>query len=188
MLKKNITDEKVLKRVARIDKACDMLEQRYNELDYMIKRQTIQEINEQVNLELLIRQRVEFLEAIYPHITFNLILEETNISTDKIGLTKVIDNIIDNGVKYSQNSKIIDIKLYDYTLHVEDYGCGMDEVQLLQIFDNYYQGNSEIQGFGIGLSMVKRFCDTNDINLSFKSQLDKGTTVLLKFKKIKEDK
>ena len=44
-----------------------------------------------------------------------------------------------------------------------------------------------MQGFGIGLSMVKRFCDSNDIDLHFASTPNKGTTVSLKFKKNKED-
>ncbi len=42
MIKKNLTNEKALKRLARIDSACLMLQQRYNELDYMIKTQTLQ--------------------------------------------------------------------------------------------------------------------------------------------------
>jgi len=161
-----------------------MLQERYNELDYMIKTQTLQEMKEELNLELLVRDRVAFLEALYPHMEFNLDLEATNIFNDKIGLSKVIDNLIDNGVKYSQNSKTIDIKLLDYSLNIQDYGCGMDEVELLQIFDNYYQTNRNMQGFGIGLSMVKRFCDKNGLKLSFKSAIDQGTTVVLKFKYI----
>ncbi len=182
MIKKNLDDEKELKRLHRIESACEMLKQRYNELDYMIKTQTKQDVKENIDLEKLIRMRINFLNSVYPHIEFNLELKSTIIHSDKIGLSKVIDNIIDNGVKYSQNSNKINIKLAKYTLHIQDFGCGMDEVELLQIFDNYYQSNKNIQGFGIGLSMVKRFCDTNNIQLNFKSKKDFGTTVLLKFK------
>ncbi len=39
MLKKNMQSEKDLKRLTRIDTACSMLQERYNELDYMIKKQ-----------------------------------------------------------------------------------------------------------------------------------------------------
>jgi signal transduction histidine kinase len=182
LLQKNLESEKDLKRLSRIESACFMLQQRYNELDYMIKRQTFQEMKESFDLDELIHSRVEFLQEVYPQISFKLELEKVNITTDKIGLSKVIDNIIDNGVKYSQNSNIIIIKLLDYTLHIQDFGCGMDEVELLQIFDNYYQSNKNMQGFGIGLSMVKRFCDMQNIKLSFNSQVNIGTTVILKFK------
>ena len=182
MLKKNIQNKKDLKRLSRIDNACSMLQERYNELDYMIKKQSLHEIKESFFLDDLLKSRVDFLKQIYPHIEFSLELQNTKIINDKTGLSKVIDNIIDNGVKYSPNSNKCDIKLKDYTLHIQDYGLGMDEVELIQIFDNYYQSNESMQGFGIGLSMVKRFCDANGIQLNFKSKLGVGTTVLLKFK------
>ena len=182
MMKKKLDDEKTLKRINRIESACEMLQQRYNELDYMIKTQTKQDIKEDINLRKLVQERVEFLSSVYPHIKFNLELQTTSIHSDKIGLSKIIDNIIDNGVKYSPDSNSIDIKLENHTLIIQDFGRGMDEVELLVIFDNYYQSNKNMQGFGIGLGMVKRFCDTNNIQLSFKSKPNFGTTVILKFK------
>lgn len=182
MLQKNMSDEKDLKRMKRIESACNMLQQRYNELDYMIKTQTQKDIKERFELDELVKKRIDFLNHIYPHITFNIQLQSTQITSDKIGLAKVVDNIIDNGVKYSPNSTNINIRLNNNELHIQDYGSGMDEVELLQIFDNYYQSNENMQGFGIGLSMVKRFCDRHDIELNFKSKKNAGTTVTLKFK------
>ena len=181
MLQKNTEDEKSLKRIGRINRACEMLKERYNELDYMIKMQSRQDVEEEFWVDELVEERVAFLSKIYPQFEFNLALEKLQIKSDKKGLAKVIDNIVDNGVKYSKNSKVIDINIDDKTLFIEDFGIGMDEVELLRIFDNYYQSNSDIQGFGIGLSMVKRFCDKNSIRLSFKSQKDNGTRVELKF-------
>ncbi len=182
MLKKSLEDEKDFKRASRIESACKMLQERYNELDYMIKLQGSNIVNEDILLNELVQQRVEFLKQIYPHVEFKLKLVSTKISNDRVGLSKVIDNIIDNAVKYSQNIHKIDIRLQDNTLEIQDYGRGMDEVELVQIFDNYYQSNDNVKGFGIGLSMVKRFCDTNGVLLNFISKPDMGTTVILKFK------
>jgi signal transduction histidine kinase len=148
----------------------------------MIKKQSLQELKESFFLDELVLQRVEFLKQVYPKFKFNLDLKSTKIVCDRTGLSKVIDNLIDNGVKYSPNSNICDITLKNHTLYIKDYGCGMDEVELLKIFDRYYQSNEEMQGFGIGLSIVKRFCDTNSIDLKFISKPKEGTTVLLKFK------
>jgi signal transduction histidine kinase len=186
MLKKNMDTEKSLKRVERIESACEMLKQRYNELDYLIKMQTKQEVKEQFLLDELVQNRVEFLAKVYPYIEFRVKLTQYELFMDKIGLAKVIDNLIDNGVKYSNSSKIIDITIEDNMLLIQDYGIGMDEVQLLGIFDNYYQVNRDMQGFGIGLNMVKRFCDGNGIELIFDSIPNQGTTVKLKFKKRQE--
>ncbi|WP_299912888.1 HAMP domain-containing sensor histidine kinase [Sulfurimonas sp.] len=182
MLKKNLPNDKDLKRIARIESACEMLKQRYNELDYMIKLQSSSVKYEIIYLDELLRERVDFFKQIFPNVEFNLELTPTQINNDKVGLSKVIDNLIDNAVKYSLNIHKIDIKLQNFTLGVSDYGCGIDEVELLKIFDDYYQSNQNMRGFGIGLGMVKRFCDTNKILLKLKSKPDVGTTVILKFK------
>jgi len=182
LLKKSLENEKNLKRILRIEKACEMLQERYNELDYMIKLQSANVSTESFSLDDLVITRVTFLKAIYPDIVFDLELKSTQITNDKVGLSKVIDNLIDNGVKYSQNIHKITVKLDNHTLEIIDYGQGMDEVEIIQVFDNYYQSDTDMQGFGIGLSMVKRFCDKNKVLLNIKSKPNEGTTVSLKFK------
>jgi len=182
MIKKGSSDEKTLRRIARVESACEMLEKRYNELDYMIKMQSQQEIEEQIALKELVEKRVAFLQQLYPDMAFHLKLKEVQVLSDKIGLEKVIDNLIDNAVKYSQKSKVIEIVLEDDKLSIEDFGCGIDDVELVKIFDRYYQTNKSVEGFGIGLSMVKRFCDKNRVELTIKSQLQKGTKVQMRFK------
>jgi len=182
LLSKNCDDEKILKRIGRIDSACIMLKERYNELDYLIKMQTDQNIQEDFFVDKLVQERVAFVQKIYPQMHFNLSLDEMQIFSDKKGLSKVIDNIIDNGVKYSDTSKEIDIEVKNNSIKIKDYGLGMDEVELVRIFDNYYQTNKNMQGFGIGLNLVKRFCEKNNIELIFESSKNIGTTVELKFK------
>jgi signal transduction histidine kinase len=184
MLERNLDDEKSIKRLARITNACEMLKERYNELDYMIKMQSREDIIEEFDVAELIQERISFLKRIYPQIEFNLSLEKLLIRSDRTGLSKVIDNVVDNGVKYSGNSKNIDIKIENSKLSITDYGIGMDEVELLRIFDNYYQSNTTVSGFGIGLSMVKRFCDKNKIELNFHSAPKLGTEVEFQFKKV----
>ena len=182
MLTKSIEDEKSLKRIARIENACEMLKERYNELDYLIKMQSEQDVKELFFVDALLEKRVAFLQKLYPHMEFHLEVSEMELLGDKTGLSKVIDNLIDNAVKYSPNSQKIEIELKNRTLVIQDYGVGMDEVELLHIFDKYYQTNRDMQGFGIGLSLVKRFCDKNAIELIFESSKDIGTKVKLKFK------
>jgi len=182
MLAKNSEDTKTLKRISRINNACNMLKERYNELDYLIKMQSEQDVKELFRVDELLNARVLFLQKLYPHIEFHLELDAMEILGDKTGLSKVIDNLIDNGVKYSNNSKDIHIRLKNGLLCIEDYGRGMDEVELVHIFDKYYQTNRDMQGFGIGLSLVKRFCDKNNIELNLESSKNVGTKVKLKLK------
>ncbi len=183
MLLKTLDDSKAQRRIQRIEQAALMLQERYNELEYMIKRETQTNIKEWCRVDKLVQERVAFLETLYPGFSFELHLEMLQVYTDVRGLSKVIDNLIDNGVKYSDKSKKIIITIKDKSLYIKDFGIGMDEIELIHIFDNYYQSNTQVQGFGIGLAMVKRFCDTHHIVLRFDSQKGVATEVSLQFQK-----
>lgn len=183
MLRKNHGDEKSLKRLERIETATQMLKERYNELDYMIKKQTEREKRETFELSELIDERIAFLRPLYPNVEWNLELSPQIVSCDRIGLGKVIDNVIENGVKYSTEIPSITISLYNHTLSICDRGIGMDEITLMHIYDRYYQNDSTVAGYGIGLSLVKRYCDRNRIHLHVSSRLGEGTCVKLEFKK-----
>ncbi len=181
MLKKNITDERALKRFDRIEAACGMLEERYKELDYLIKKQMQRERVETFDVADLVEERLRLLKPLYGNALFEEDLESISVNIDRIGLAKVIDNIIDNSVKYSPKKAEISIVLKNKKLYISDKGRGMDEVELFQIFDRYYQGDESDLGFGIGLGLVKNYCDRNKIKLHVDSKKDRGTTMQLDF-------
>ncbi|NPA65859.1 MAG: HAMP domain-containing histidine kinase [Epsilonproteobacteria bacterium] len=182
MIKRKIEDEKMLKRLSRIDEATQMLLQRYNELDHLIKTQQMMKIKECFDIKEILEKRVEFIRNLYPSHHFELNIESKKILNDPFGLSKVIDNLLQNSVKYSQKNSKITISFKNDTLEIIDEGQGIDEVELIKIFDSFYQSKKNSQGFGIGLFMVKEFCDKNDIELQIHSKVDHGTTIKLRFK------
>ena len=181
MLKKKITDERTLKRFGRIEAACDMLQERYKELDYLIKKQMQHEQMERLDVALLVEERLNLLMPLYPQAKFSSDLEAISVNIDKIGLAKVIDNIIDNSVKYSSEDAEIYISTKDKVLSITDKGQGMSEVEIFQIFDRYYQGDESAIGFGIGLGLVKNYCDRYKIKLHVDSTKGVGTSMRLDF-------
>jgi len=181
MLKKNIEDERSLKRFRRIEAACGMLEERYKELDYLIKKQMQREQIESFDVAGLVEERLRLLKPLYSHARFKEDLEAISVNIDRIGLAKVIDNIIDNGVKYSPENAEISIRIKERRLCISDRGRGMDEVELFRIFDRYYQGDENDLGFGIGLGLVKNYCDRYRIKLHVDSKKGEGTTMQLDF-------
>ena len=181
MLKKNIEDERSLKRFNRIEAACSMLEERYKELDYLIKKQMQRERVETFDVADLVDERLRLLKPLYSNARFEEDLESISVNIDRIGLAKVIDNIIDNSVKYSPKNAEITVVLKDKKLSISDKGRGMDEVELFQIFDRYYQGDESDLGFGIGLGLVKNYCDRYKIKLHVDSKKERGTTMQLDF-------
>jgi len=183
MLRKTHTDDKSLKRLERIEVAAEMLKERYNELDYLIKKQSEREKIEHFNLREVIEERMAFLSSLYPSVVWDVTLESCDVNCDRIGLGKVIDNLIENGVKYSPKNPIITITLRDNIVSICDQGMGMDEITLMHIYDRYYQNDSTMAGYGIGLNLVKRYCDRYGIALHISSRLHEGTCVKLEFKK-----
>lgn len=182
MLRKSHTDEKSVKRLERVELAVQMLQERYNELDYLIKKQMEREAVERVDVSQIVNERLRFLQGLYPHVQWNSDLNPLWSTLDPIGLAKVIDNVIDNGVKYSGAAPKLTITLHEHILRICDEGIGMDEITLMRVYERYYQNDSAMSGFGIGLHLVKRYCDRYGIGLQIHSAPSTGTCVVLEFK------
>jgi two-component system, OmpR family, phosphate regulon sensor histidine kinase PhoR len=92
--------------------------------------------------------------------------KEITILADRFHFYNIIYNIIENAVKYANENPEITITWKespkDYELQFLDNGQGIPEKDLPFIFDKFYrvsrEDNKEIEGFGIGLSYVKKIC------------------------------
>jgi two-component system, OmpR family, sensor kinase len=182
MLRKHHSDDKSLRRLERIEVAAQMLKERYNELDYLIKKQSERETILTFDLGTLVEERLGFLRSLYPGVEWRIETNRSLVTCDRIGLGKVIDNLIENGVKYSPKNPIITVAVENNTLSICDQGIGMDEITLIRIYDRYYQNDSTVAGYGIGLNLVKRYCDRYGIALHIASRIGEGTCVKLEFK------
>lgn len=188
MLRKTNSDEKSIKRLDRIEMATVMLKERYNELDYLIKKQTQRESIETFDLTDLLNERLSFLKPLYPSAQWEIETKTCMVVLDRMGFAKVIDNLVDNGVKYSNSTALIRVSLLENKLSIRDEGCGMDEMTLVRIFDQYYQSDATMAGYGIGLGLVKRYCDRYGIGLHVHSQINEGTCITLEFNRGKNGK
>jgi len=184
MLISSENDEKKLKKYNRIQKAGDELYSLYEDIDYYIKKETKHEIREEFELSKFIHEEVDKFEILFPKVTIRQKLEKLNIFADKRGLSKVINNLLANALKYNKNNNDIFIKLSYNNLEIQDRGIGISESELFLIFDRYYQGENGKHGYGIGLSIVKAFCDEYNIFINIDSNINIGTKISLDFKNI----
>ena len=179
LLKRTLKDnEKAIKRLGRIDDSSKRLERLYMELVYSIKKEIHTIEKEQVEVESLIIERVSILEEQGRNL-FVLEIEPLSIYVDKIGFEKMLDNILLNAMKYSDKNSEITIRLKDNILSIEDRGIGMDELELITIYERYYQSDYHVSGEGIGLALVKAYCDDEKIRIDISSQKGIGTLVRL---------
>jgi two-component system phosphate regulon sensor histidine kinase PhoR len=106
-----------------------------------------------------------------------------NIYADKVHLTNVITNLLDNANKYSPEAPWIRIGTQStdngLIITVEDRGIGISLENQQQIFKKLYRvptGNIyNVQGFGIGLYYVKTIVEAHGGHINLKSELNKGS-------------
>lgn len=109
---------------------------------------------------------------------------EPAIQADKLHITNVVYNLLDNAIKYSgQDPKIwISVKQTDkhLVLEVRDNGIGVKEDDQKKIFDKFFRvptGNvHNVKGFGLGLNYVRQIVEAHRGKITLKSHLGEGCT------------
>ena len=111
---------------------------------------------------------------------------DSKIYVDEVHFQNVINNLLDNAVKYRKPDQPIDIYLKTWNegdklyLSVRDTGLGIKKENLKKIFDKFYRvhtGNRhDAKGFGLGLAYVKTIVDQHDGEIHVDSDYGKGTT------------
>ena len=110
------------------------------------------------------------------------------VYADKDDIQRVILNILSNSIKYTPDGGTI--KIYvgfvynDAYIKVIDNGIGIPEDDLNRIFERFYRVDKartrEMGGTGLGLSIAKEVLDKNGGSIDIKSQVNKGTEVVIK--------
>jgi len=178
LLKKRLEEEKLLTRIGRIEDASLRLERLYKELVYSIKKEIHPIEKEHFFLDEVVAQRVETFRA-FGRNKFVVEVSHESYFADKIGFEKMLDNLLMNAMKYSSKDASISVVFEEGCLKICDEGIGMDETQLLRIYERYYQADGKTEGEGIGLALVKAYCDSEDIEIQIASEKGVGTTVYL---------
>ena len=130
-------------------------------------------------------------------ISMNLPAEYHIIEGDKLHLTNIFFNLIDNAVKYSKADRPPKIKVETSNsegrikIIISDNGIGISKDGQKKIFNKFYRvptGNvHDVKGFGLGLSYVKRIVDEHKGQITVKSEINKGTDFIIFFPVIKEN-
>jgi len=94
-------------------------------------------------------------------------------------LSRAINNLLDNAIKYSYSGKIvIEIKVANSMLNIsiKDHGIGISSNNIPKIFDPYFQVDRKNNGYGLGLSIVKKSIETIGGTVEIASVRGEGTT------------
>ena len=142
-----------------------------------------------IDLRKIIKEVVESFKFQYEGAEIEVKAEEKTfeIKSDPEKLKSILSNLIDNALFASLEAgeKTVEVSLKEekehYIIEIKDKGKGIDKQILPHIFEPFFTTKS--RGTGLGLTIVKKFCDELGIKISLESEKEKGTTVWLKIPK-----
>ena len=160
----------------------------------VLERGELKLLEEQILLNEIIHDVAETakfrIQGSGGEIRLDLPTELIHISSDKMHLTNIISNLVDNAIKYSEEAPNIEISLKrenkKLLLSVRDHGIGIRKEHLKKIFDKLYRiptGNlHNVKGFGLGLSYVKAIAGLHGWDINVKSKFGEGSEFTLVIK------
>lgn len=159
-----------------------------NKVEIHKKRVNIVSITEDITMSV-----INFAKRQKIDVVFDAEQEELYCDIDIDQMERIMLNILSNAIKYNKPNGNIDVIVKDRKekvyIDVIDSGIGIPKDRINTIFDRFERmenKNAVIkEGSGIGLSIVKKLLDALDGEINIESEVDKGTTVRLIFKKSK---
>lgn len=126
---------------------------------------------------------------IKPSLQFHLVLDESlslPVSIDRMRFIQVISNFLNNADKFTRGGSVtlgcsVDKERRKVSVYVQDTGKGIDEKELMMIFDRFYKTDEFEQGSGLGLSICKVIIERLCGHIEVQSEVGKGSsfTVIL---------
>ncbi|HEU0186009.1 MAG TPA: HAMP domain-containing sensor histidine kinase [Blastocatellia bacterium] len=147
---------------------------------------------EQTAVEGLVADTLKTFEVVLEQNGFTLNLEKPSLPLppvviDPDALEQAFINLLDNAVKYSGDSKEIEVKLAEHgdsvTISVIDHGFGIPSEEREKVFEKFYRvGNClvhDVKGSGLGLSIVKHIIEAHQGRVTVESEPGRGSEFII---------
>ena len=127
---------------------------------------------EEVDLDVLVRHRIQVAARHWPNIRFNAELGPALVAGLPQRLDRLVANLLDNAAKFSPPNGVVDVKMTKdgqrIILTVRDGGGGISNDDLPRIFNRFYRSHSarNMPGSGLGLAMVWQIAQSHGATVS----------------------
>ena len=184
MIDKNSIDEKLAKKINRIEIGAKTISNIYEDLTFISLNNQIISNNEKLNLSEILKQRIDFFKSIASSkkIEFQLdIKDDIFIFCDLKKLSKLIDNILSNAIKYNKFQGFIKVTLKPNLLVIEDSGKGLSKENLKSLFTRYKRFEKSVGGCGICLNIVSMIAKEYSFKIDVISKVNVGTRIKIRW-------
>ena len=149
------------------------------------------------NIEEVIKKAIKSIQLSYNtrngRIKTDFLAQNKIIEADKLHITNVIHNLLDNSLKYSSKSPLVTISTRDVIggliIRIKDNGIGIAKDNHKRIFEKLFRVPTgdlhNVKGFGLGLSYVKSIIDLHKGKIMVESKLGNGSTFTINLKSSK---
>ncbi|MCP4969737.1 MAG: diguanylate cyclase [Arcobacter sp.] len=163
------------KYLTNIEVALKNLFSIYDDLSYLVKKDQIEYPRYEIDLVDYVRSRIDFFSQVAnkknSKFIFKAPKEKILIFFNESKLQRIIDNNLTNAIKYTYENKNIYITLKKekeiLKFLISSHSKKIQEPK--KIFQEYYREEKSKDGFGLGLNLVKRICDEEDIDIYLES-------------------
>ena len=151
---------------------------------------------EELNFSDLVKSCTNDFKRRFPERNWHVtISEETEVHGDALLLQILVNNLLENAIKYSPPQSSIRCNVKEEDLHVilcvADEGHGIPVDERKKVFQKFYRiGNEETRsakGTGLGLYLCKKIADDHNASIKIEQHMPQGTKVIVKFNKAKAE-
>jgi len=143
---------------------------------------------ERLSLDALVAESVQQFveEALKKNIDIGFDLQPTQVAGDRFLLRDMIDNLVDNAIRYSPSGSVVTVSCMQVEGHgiltVEDSGPGIPEPEKGRVFNRFYRLDQSQPGTGLGLAIVRDIARDHDAVIDVRSGPEgKGTIFAVRF-------
>ncbi|MHB1687359.1 MAG: sensor histidine kinase [Ignavibacteriaceae bacterium] len=159
----------------------------------------------EIELELVTLNCNQVLKSVYnkklteaenKKLNFQLALgnEGLNIKTDWIKLEKIVDSLVNNAIKYTDEGSIVISSIIEndkVRIVISDTGKGIEDKDIKKLFEPFVQSEDayvrNYEGAGLGLTIAYQLTKLMNGNFEIKSEKNKGTRIILTFARVIEE-
>ncbi|NVJ66786.1 MAG: HAMP domain-containing histidine kinase [Gammaproteobacteria bacterium] len=184
LLSKHDLSDKQQRIVSRMKPMVLEMEELLEALLLLSRNQEPKISEEPISINQLAQQQLDQIKKLFTDKAITTTLESKTRFNAKVPerlLTICINNILMNAFNYTRSGEI-KVIINEDTLSVVDTGKGISEESLARIFEPFFRADrqsTEVKGFGLGLSIVKRICDQLGWDIKVSSEKGIGTKVSL---------